>query len=214
MSARLKVPPTKSSLLHLKNQVDFLQQGHDMLERKRDLLTRLVYERLHQYRKMRLQTRETLDRAYRWLGIAHLRMGEALLKQAGLALEPGIDVRILPRSHIGVEYPSVETHKFPLQPVGLMWTDASFDEARRQLLELAALLAHQGEAETALWRLLAEQRKTQKRVNALKYNVIPRYQATIRFIEGALEEEERNNLFQVKLLREQKQKKRSGQAAL
>ena len=53
MSTRLKVPPTKSALLQLKRQVDFLQQGHDMLERKRDLLTRLVYERLHQYRKMR-----------------------------------------------------------------------------------------------------------------------------------------------------------------
>jgi len=205
MSTRLKVPPTKSALLQLKRQVDFLQQGHDMLERKRELLTRLVYERLQQYRELRGQTRAALDRAYRWLGIAHLRMGETLLRQAGLGLRPGIDLHILPRSHIGVEYPSVEVHKRPLQPVGLMWTDASFDEARQHLLELANLLARQGEAETALWRLLAEQRKTQKRVNALKYNVIPRYQATIRYIDGALEEEERNGLFQVKLLREQQQ---------
>lgn len=206
MSQRLKVPPTKSALLGLKRQVDFLQQGHDMLERKRDLLTRLVYERLHQYREMRRETRETLDRAYRWLGIAHLRMGQTLLRQAGMALEPGIDLSILPRSHIGVEYPSVKASTRPLQPVGLMWTDPSFDEARRQLLDLATLLARQGEAETALWRLLAEQRKTQKRVNALKYNVIPRYRETIRFIQGALEEEERNGLFQVKLLREQQAK--------
>ena len=210
MSAQLKVPPTKSALLQLKRQVAFLQQGHDMLERKRDLLTRLVYERLHQYRQMRKHTRDTLDRAYRWLGIAHLRMGETLLRQAGMALEPGIEVCILPRSHIGVEYPSVQTHKRPLQPIGLMWTDASFDEARRQLLELASLLARQGEAETALWRLLAEQRKTQKRVNALKYNIIPRYRTTIQFIEHALEEEERNSLFQVKLLRERNQKTHFG----
>lgn len=48
------------------------------------------------------------------------------------------------------------------------------------------LLAQLGEAETALWRLLTEQRKTQKRVNALKYNVIPRYQTTIRYIESAI----------------------------
>jgi len=206
MSTRLKVPPTKSALLALKRQVAFLQQGHDMLERKRELLTRLVYERLQQYRELRGQTREALDRAYRWLGFAHLRMGQTLLRQAGLGLHPGIDLRILPRSHIGVEYPSVEVEKKPLQPVGLMWTDASFDEARQHLIELATLLARQGESETALWRLLAEQRKTQKRVNALKYNVIPRYQATIRYIDGALEEEERNSLFQVKLLREQQER--------
>lgn len=37
---------------------------------------------------------------------------------------------------------------------------------------------------------------------ALRYNVVPRYQETIRYIEGALEEEERNTLFQIKVLRE------------
>ena len=63
--------------------------------------------------------------------------------------------------------------------------------------------AQLGEAETALWRLLTEQRKTQKRVNALKYNVIPRYHATIRYIESVLSEEERDTLFQLKVMREQ-----------
>ena len=71
----------------------------------------------------------------------------------------------------------------PLQPVGLMWTDASFDEARQRMADVAILLARLGEAETALGRLLNEQRKTQKRVNALKYNVIPRYKDTISHIE-------------------------------
>jgi V/A-type H+/Na+-transporting ATPase subunit D len=54
-----------------------------------------------------------------------------------------------------------------------------------------------------LWRLLEEQRKTQKRVNALKYNIIPKYRATIHFINSSLQEEERNSLFQIKILREQ-----------
>ncbi|WP_419613254.1 V-type ATP synthase subunit D, partial [Thiolapillus sp.] len=54
-----------------------------------------------------------------------------------------------------------------------------------------------------LRRMLNEQRKTQKRVNALKYNIIPRYEASIHFIQETLEEEERDSLFQVKLLQEQ-----------
>jgi V/A-type H+-transporting ATPase subunit D len=113
-------------------------------------------------------------------------------------------VHVLPRSSIGVEYPAVTAEAMPLQPVGLLWTDASFDATRASLVQSAMLLAKQGEAETALWRLLAEQRKTQKRVNALKYNIIPRYTATIRYIESALEEEERNTLFQIKVLRDRK----------
>jgi len=202
MKGRLKIPPTKSALLSLKRQVAFLEQGHSLLERKRELLTRLVYERLAQYRTLRREVRQRLNEAYHALAITHMRMGRRRLRQAVLGLTPAMSVSVLPRSCIGVEYPSVTAQAHPLQPVGLLWTDVSFDETRGKLVAVAILLARQGEAETALWRLLAEQRKTQKRVNALKYNIIPRYTATIRFIESALEEEERNTLFQIKVLRE------------
>lgn len=202
MSRRLKISPTKSALLALKRQVGFLQQGHDLLERKRELLTRLVYERLVQYRELRNQARDALSEAYRWLAVTQMRMGGRQMRQAALGLDPSLKVKILPRSNLGVEYPSVSAEALPIKPVGLMWTDPSFDETRRQLQQAAILLARLSEAETALWRLLKEQRKTQKRVNALKYNVIPRYRETMRFIQTSLEEDERNTLFQIKLLRE------------
>ncbi len=203
MKSRLKVRPTKSTLLALRRQVVALQHGHDLLERKRELLTRLVQQRLKSYRELRLTVREELQSAYHWLAVAHMRMGSTQLRQAVLGLKPALSVYILPRSSIGVEYPTVTVESSPIQPVGLMWTDASFDEARRRMTGIAMLLAQLGEAETALWRLLTEQRKTQKRVNALRYNVIPRYQATIRHIESVLSEEERNTLFQLKVMREQ-----------
>lgn len=202
MSRRLKISPTKSALLQLKRQVGFLQQGHDLLERKRELLTRLVYERLSHYRALRTETHEALAAAYRSLAITQMRMGGQQIRQAALGLAPALEVKILPRSSLGVEYPSVTAEPLPIQPVGLMWTDPSFDETRKQMQHAAVMLARLSEAETALWRLLKEQRKTQKRVNALKYNVIPRYRETMRFIQTALEEDERNTLFQIKLLRE------------
>lgn len=201
-SKRLKVPPTKSTLLQLKRKVAFLEQGHTLLERKKELLTRLVYERLKQYRTLRKETREAVERAYHWLGITTMRMGSRALQQASLGLKPSLAVNIVPRSSLGVQFPAVTVEQLPLQPVGLLGTDSSFDETRRYLTEMVTLLAKLGEAETALWRLLEEQRKTQKRVNALKYNVIPRYRETIHFINNTLEEEERNTLFQIKVLRE------------
>ena len=202
-SKRLKVPPTKSTLLLLKRKVAFLEQGHTLLERKKELLTRLVYERLKQYRALRQETKDAVEKAYYWLGITHMRMGSRALQQASLGLKPSVDISILPRSSLGVQYPAVTVEQLPLQPVGLMGTDASFDETRYHMTKMVMLLAKLGEAETALWRLLEEQRKTQKRVNALKYNVIPQYRETIRFINNTLEEEERNTLFQIKVLREQ-----------
>lgn len=199
---RLSVPPTKSTVLALKRQVKFLEQGHALLERKKELLTRLVYERLKQYQQLRQQAKEGLTTAYYWLSLTHMRMGRYAMQQSALGLEPPLDIQILPRSSIGVQYPAVTAERKPLQPVGLMGTDSSFDETRHHFVEMVVLLARLGEAETALWRLLEEQRKTQKRVNALKYNVIPKYKATIQFINSSLEEEERNTLFQIKRLRE------------
>ena len=131
-----------------------------------------------------------------------------------LGLKPALSVYILPRSSIGVEYPTVTVESGPMQPVGLMWTDASFDEARKRMTSMAMLLAQLGEAETALWRLLNEQRKTQKRVNALKYNIIPSYQTTIRYIESTLSEEERNTLFQLKIMRSQMEETNKGRNVL
>jgi V/A-type H+/Na+-transporting ATPase subunit D len=202
MKGLLKVPPTKSTLLWLRRQLAALQDGHDLLERKRELLTRLVHQRLHSYRQLRKKVGEALKGAYHWLSIAQMRMGITQLQQAVVGLESPLSVYILPRSSLGVEFPTVTVESQPLQPVGLMWTDASFDEARQHMADVAILLAQLGEAETALWRLLNEQRKTQKRVNALKYNVIPRYKATISYIESVLSEEERSTIFQLKVMRE------------
>ncbi len=65
-----------------------------------------------------------------------------------------------------------------------MWTDPSFDEARARMIELTLQLARLGEAENVLWRFVIETRKTRKRVNALKYNIIPGYRATLRYIRA------------------------------
>ena len=200
MRARLPVPPTKSALLRISRRAVFLEQGQAMLEKKRDLLTRLVYDRLKQYRALRAEAVAELAEAYRWLGIVHMRMGGQMLRQAAVGLRPAVAIRILARSSVGVEYPSVSVEPLPLQPVGLMWTDPSFDEARLRLRELILTLARLGEAENALWRLLAASRKTRMRVNALRQNIIPRYRATVRYIRSALEEDERNTLFQAKML--------------
>jgi V/A-type H+-transporting ATPase subunit D len=131
-----------------------------------------------------------------------MRMGSRGLHQAALGAEPALKVDILPRRALGVEYPSVTSARVPIKPVGLLGTDSSFDNTRDNLAESAVLLARLGEVEIALHRLMEEQRKAQKRVNALKYNIIPLYQRTIHFIQSSLEEEERNTLFQVKILRE------------
>lgn len=200
MQDRLNIPPTKSSLLDLKQKLLFLNEGYRLLERKRELLTRLVYEKLSEYRHLNSSTREAFNKAYRWLSITQMRMGSNRIKQLAVGMPLAVEAKVVPRRNMSVQYPAVEIQQLPLSPVGILGTDASLDETRSSFADMVVKAARLAEVETALWRLLEEQRKTQKRVNALKYNVIPRFERTIKYIESSLEEEERNGLFQLKVL--------------
>jgi V/A-type H+-transporting ATPase subunit D len=200
MQDRLNIPPTKSSLLDLKRRLIFLNEGYRLLERKRELLTQLVYEKLNEYRQLNQVTRDIMSRAYRWLSITQMRMGSHRIQQLAIGMPEAVEAKVLPRRNMSVQYPSVEIRKLPLLPIGILGTDASLDETRASFVDMVVKAAQLAEVETALWRLLEEQRKTQKRVNALKYNVIPRFERTINYVESSLEEEERNGLFQLKVL--------------
>lgn len=197
---RFKATPTKNNLLKLRKQLHFLHNGHSLLERKRELLTRLVYERIADYRNRKAETEHQLQEAYHWLAITQLRMGGRTIHQATLGSAPGIEVQILPRHTLGVQYPAIQVKALPPKPLGLLGIDPSFDEARKSFAQAALKLARLAEAEMALYRLISEQRKARKRVNALKYNIIPSYQEAIGRISELLEEEERSAIFAIKRL--------------
>jgi len=197
---RIRAAPTKSALLGLRKQIKFLHDGHALLERKRELLSRLVYDRIYEYRKHKDLANAALKQAYHWLGIAQLRMGNRAIMQTTLGASPSIQLTVLPRRSLGVQFPSVEAKALPPKPIGLLGTDPSFDEARKAFAEASVKLAKLAEVEMALYRLISEQRKAQKRVNALKYNIIPTYSDAIHRISDTLEEEERSTLFQIKRL--------------
>ena len=104
---RLKAAPTKNTLLNLKRQLAFLDDGHSQLERKRELLTRLVYQRIGEYREIRDKAHDAIKLAYHWLSMLQLRMSSRALHQVALGVKPALELKILPRRNLGVEYPSV-----------------------------------------------------------------------------------------------------------
>jgi V/A-type H+-transporting ATPase subunit D len=200
MIRKLNVPPTKSTLIRLKRQVDFLYKGQELLEHKGELLSRLIHEHMGRYRELRLNLHKKVSDAYYWLGIMQMRMGSYALDCATEEVAKAVDISLLPRIHLGVEYPAVTATRQALNPIGLLGTDASFDETRAAMQNMTLLLAELGQHEVMLSRLIDEHRKVQKRVNALKYNIIPSHEATIKFIHDSMEENDRESIFQIKML--------------
>ena len=203
MRHKLNLPPTKSTLIRLKKQVAFLYKGQELLEHKGELLSRLIHENLRHYKELRQKMYEKVHDAYYWLGIMQMRMDNYALDCAIEEVATAVEVSLLPRIHLGVEYPAVTASRKALNPIGLLGTDTSFDETRESMQDMALMLAEFGQYEVMLSRLIDEHRKIQKRVNALKYNIIPSHEETIKFIHDSMEESDRESIFQLKMLRAQ-----------
>jgi V/A-type H+-transporting ATPase subunit D len=200
--ARLNVPPTRSSLLRIKQELDFARQGYQILDQKREVLTTELIHLAHDAEMLQEQVWSFLSTAYRALAMAKLTMGQEHVEWAALAVNKTVDVVLKFRGVMGVPVPLVEARGGPPEmPYSLGDTTAALDEAsaafRRVLTEIPEL----SELVTSVWRLAGELRKTQRRVNALQYIFIPEYEETVVFIENALEEREREETFRLKLLK-------------
>ena len=76
------------------------------------------------------------------------------------------------------------------------------------VLEVLQLLGTLAEARISLMRLSREVGKTIRRVNALEKIFIPDYDETLKYIEMALEESEREAFFVLKLVKDRLSRKK------
>ena len=119
--------------------------------------------------------------------------------------ENGVEVKF--RSVMGVEIPVVTLKEDKGVPVyGFANTTASLDEARKKFLEVKELTRILAQVENSVFRLADNIKKTQKRANALKNIMIPRYEEETKNIQNALEEKEREEFSRLKVIKAQKAK--------
>ncbi|MFN2168936.1 MAG: V-type ATP synthase subunit D, partial [Anaerolineae bacterium] len=75
--AKLDLPPTKSSLLSLQSQLEFAEEGFDLLEQKRQILVYELMSRLGRARETERRVGEALEPAYAALRDSLLDLGAA-----------------------------------------------------------------------------------------------------------------------------------------
>ena len=201
--AKLNIAPTKSSLLSLKKQLAFAEEGYDLLEQKRQILIFELMSRLNRARDAETKVAEAFKRAFAAMHEATLDLGSAALDRAALGVRMEQQVRLSDQHLMGLRIPrvTVQTETLSVQ-FGVGGTSAHTDEALRCFVEMLPLLAELAELENAVLRLARELRKTQRRCNALSKIFIPDYRETIGYIMGALEERERESFIILKMIRD------------
>ena len=88
-----------------------------------------------------------------------------------------------------------------------MTTSSLVDEAYIQFDRVKRLTTELAEVENSVYRLASAVSKTQKRANALKNIIIPRYTTVVRSITESLEEKEREDFSRMKVIKAQKEAK-------
>jgi V/A-type H+/Na+-transporting ATPase subunit D len=201
--AKLNIAPTKSSLLSLKKQLAFAEEGYDLLEQKRQILVFELMKRLNRASAVEAQIAKVLSQACAALREATLDIGSDALDRAALAVRMDHQVDLSSQHLMGLKIPRVTVRTEPFTPqFGVGGTSANTDEAMRQFVNVLPLLAELAELENAVLRLARELRKTQRRCNALLKLFIPDYRTTIAYILGALEEREREAFIILKMIRD------------
>jgi V/A-type H+-transporting ATPase subunit D len=205
--ARINIPPTRSNLIRVKQDLQFAREGYEILNRKREVLTSELIRMAHDAEIMQKEVWGLIQNAYTALEKAQLSMGREHVEWAALAATKSVDVTLKFRGIMGVAIPMIEAHgetqKLLYAPGD---TTASLDEASFAFREVLERIPELSRLMTAVWRLANELRKTQRRVNALQHVFIPDYEETVIFIIATLEEREREDTFRLKLLKNRAEK--------
>lgn len=198
----LKVAPTKSVMFRLQQDLRFAREGHELLDRKREVLIMELMQLVHSIRDIQRRLARELSQAYAALREAYLEMGSENIERANYAYLEPFEITVTEHSVMGVPLPVVTATRVPRQvQVGLLDTSPAFETAVAAFAQVLPLLVEYTQASMTLTRLASEIQKTQRRVKALENVFIPNAEDTIKFIRDALEEGEREDFFRRKHLK-------------
>jgi len=207
--ARYEVAPTKTNLMRIKRDLGFAREGWELLDQKRKILVVELMSLIDRAVEAQEKVENGLQEAYRALDNAILRAGFREISQISLGMNIKLDISLSQRRVMGVSLPRVRLSMEDKSPYFAdTQTSVWVDEAITRFRELLKLICDLAEARVSLMRLSREVAKTIRRVNALEKIFIPDYEETLKYIEMALEESEREAFFVLKLVKDRLYRKK------
>lgn len=208
--AQLNYAPTKTNMLKLKNDLKFAQEGHELLDQKRNILIIELLALVDQTVDYQNRVDDSLVIAHKAFREAVLDMGKMKVHCLSSAINITTDVSIKFRRVMGVALPVVDTKFTEHSPYySPMETSFWIDSSVKYFKETLKLLGKLSELKISVLRLATEVKKTIRKVNALEKIAIPDLKQTVSFIQSRLEENERDMFVLMKMVKERLEKKKT-----
>ena len=184
--------PTKFELIRLRKRLIIARRIHKILKDRLVVLTQEFLNTLKRSIDERRKAHELLKLGYESLSMCRMTMPITAIDSSASLLSKKPMVKIYTRSIAGVRAPFTELiHEY--QDMEIKGTEAppALMEAHKYLSQSLDHLVRLAELEKVLVLLGREMERTKRRVNMLEHVIIPRIEATIRYLRMKFEERER-----------------------
>jgi V/A-type H+-transporting ATPase subunit D len=203
LSSSESISPTRINLIQTKKTLSLAESGREVLERKRDILLRELRNSIYDAERTREELVASLSKAYQNLKEANMSKGSENIANVALGSSAEANYLIDYKSIMGVTVPSVEFQgDTNIKPdYGFASTSVELDKAFKQFRSVLDSIAALAQTEGATFQIANDVKRTQRRVNALNYVLIPRYRNTAKWIELVLEEKDREEFVRTKIIK-------------
>ncbi len=198
-----QISPTRTELLAKKAQISLAERGRDLLKQKRDALLREFMPLIDETLRLSERLERTVAEAQFSLAIAEAIDGIVAVRSASMATEGEITIDITGQNVMGVPLPLITKGKSAIRKItkrgyALTGVSGRIDETAEKFEKILDAIVESAGIETRLRRLGEELQKTNRRVNALDYLIIPKIKQQINYVKLTLDERAREDLFRLK----------------
>ena len=206
----INIAPTKTNLLSTKEQLAVSTNGYELLEEKREILVRELMRLVEQVKLLEDEIDKAIEEAYPAFKRMLMLDGADQVEKISHAIHYDFDMIERNVTVGGIQFETIDV-ELPQKQLfySFLGTYANTDAVIVKFLNLLSLLTQMAGIRTIVWRLAEEVKRTQRRVNALDKMIIPQATETIKYIEGVLEERERENVFVLKALKKKQERQGS-----
>ena len=200
-----RMAPTRGNLVKLQKSLSQATSGHDLLERKRQVLMLELVRHIDSARDLQHDVIKTFGDAYGALQRANISLGIDTVEDIAGSVPITDEIVVRLRSVMGVEIPDIDEVDASVEPsYSFLSSTSAMDDAYLSFRKVLSMLVKLAEVETSVYRLAVQIRRTHRRVNALEKVVIPANRRASAFIEASLEEGEREDFVRMKIAKRNK----------
>ena len=200
-----KFVPTKANLMKAKNQLSLINEGYDILDKKRKALIGQYNAKINQRNELNKIVNSCIKDVKKNIKKAIVTTGEDRLKSIALSVPLDESISLKEKKFMQTKIFEIDFDSKKLDlSYSLNLTNSLFDEALLSLNYLKEKVYKLAELDTTIKNLDTEIKKTSKKVNSLEKVQIPNYKAIIKSISSQIEEREREEFSKTKMIKYKK----------